>query len=142
MPLPGHVYLLGAGPGDPELLTIKAARILQSADIVLHDSLVSPEVLAFIPVSAERIDVGKRAGFRLLTQDNINSLLVDAARRHEIVVRLKGGDPFVFGRGGEEAQALLPRYFTVFFDEIKDIAPDLGDILLSPVPRIGDKTLH
>jgi uroporphyrin-III C-methyltransferase len=106
MPLPGHVYLLGAGPGDPELLTRKAARILQSANIVLHDSLVSPEVLAFIPVSAERIDVGKRAGFRLLTQNDVNSLLVDAARRHEIVVRLKGGDPLLFGRAAEEIQAL------------------------------------
>jgi len=113
MPLPGHVYLLGAGPGDPELLTIKAARILQSADIVLHDSLVSPEVLAFIPVSAERIDVGKRAGFRLLTQDNINSLLVDAARRHEIVVRLKGGDPLLFGRAAEEIQALRRQNISV-----------------------------
>jgi len=106
MPLPGHVYLIGAGPGDPELLTLKAARILQSANVVLHDSLVSAEVLALIPASAERIDVGKRAGFRLLTQDDINSLLVDAACKYETVVRLKGGDPLLFGRAAEEIQAL------------------------------------
>jgi len=106
MPLPGHVYLLGAGPGDPELLTLKSLRILQSANIVLHDSLVSPEILALIPATTERIDVGKRAGFRLFTQDDINSLLIDAARKHEIVVRLKGGDPLLFGRAAEEIQAL------------------------------------
>jgi uroporphyrin-III C-methyltransferase len=106
MALPGHVYLVGAGPGDPELLTLKALRILRSANIVLHDSLVSPEVLNLIPASAERIDVGKRAGFRLLTQDDINSLLVAAAQNHEIVVRLKGGDPLLFGRAAEEIQVL------------------------------------
>ena len=106
MPLPGSVYLLGAGPGDPELLTLKSLRILQSAGIVLHDSLVSPEILALIPASAQRIDVGKRAGFRLLTQDDINALLVDAAHKHEIVVRLKGGDPLLFGRAAEEIHAL------------------------------------
>lgn len=104
--LSGKVYLLGAGPGDPELLTLKSARILQSASIVLHDSLVSPEILALIPSTAERVDVGKSAGFRLLTQDDINSLLVDAAHKHEIVVRLKGGDPLLFGRAAEEIQAL------------------------------------
>jgi len=106
VPLPGHVYLVGAGPGDPELLTLRALRVLQSADIVLHDSLVSAEILALIPSAAQRIDVGKRAGFRLLTQDDINSLLVDAAGKHEIVVRLKGGDPLLFGRAAEEIQAL------------------------------------
>jgi uroporphyrin-III C-methyltransferase len=100
------VYLIGAGPGDPELLTVKATRILQSAQIVLHDSLVSPEVLALIPASAQRVDVGKRAGLRLLSQSDINSLLVDAARKHEIVVRLKGGDPLLFGRAAEEMEAL------------------------------------
>ena len=106
MSLPGHVFLLGAGPGDPELLTLKALRLLQSADIVLHDSLVSSEILALISPTAERIDVGKRAGFRLLTQDDINALLVDAARKRKIVVRLKGGDPLLFGRAAEEIHAL------------------------------------
>ena len=100
------VHLIGAGPGDPELLTVKALRILQSAEIVLHDSLVSPEILNLIPASAQRIDVGKRAGFRLLTQQDINALLVDAARKHKTVVRLKGGDPMLFGRAAEEIEAL------------------------------------
>jgi uroporphyrin-III C-methyltransferase len=104
--LPGHVYLLGAGPGDPELLTLKSLRILRSANIVLHDSLVSAEILALIPATAECIDVGKRAGHRLLTQDDINALLIAAAHKYEIVVRLKGGDPLLFGRAAEEIQAL------------------------------------
>ena len=101
-----HVFLIGAGPGDPELLTMKAVRVLQSANIVLHDSLVSPEILSLIPSSATRVDVGKRAGFRLLTQSDVNALLVDAAKQHEIVVRLKGGDPLLFGRAAEEIEAL------------------------------------
>jgi uroporphyrin-III C-methyltransferase len=102
----GKVFLLGAGPGDPELLTVKALRILQGANVVLHDSLVSDEILRLIPAGAEKIDVGKRAGFKLLTQDEINSLLVAAAKDHRIVVRLKGGDPMLFGRAAEEIRAL------------------------------------
>jgi uroporphyrin-III C-methyltransferase / precorrin-2 dehydrogenase / sirohydrochlorin ferrochelatase len=104
--LQGKVYLIGAGPGDPDLLTQKAVRLLQSADVVLHDSLVSREILALIASKAQRIDVGKRAGQRLLTQEEINALLVDAAQRHKIVVRLKGGDPLLFGRAAEEMEAL------------------------------------
>jgi uroporphyrin-III C-methyltransferase len=102
----GKVYLVGAGPGDPELLTIKAARILAQADIVLHDSLVSREVLQLVPRQAAIIDVGKRCGMKLLTQDEINTLLISYAASHQTVVRLKGGDPSVFGRAGEELQAL------------------------------------
>jgi len=104
--LPGKVFLIGAGPGDPDLLTLKAARLLQSANVVFHDALVSHEILALISPTAPRIDVGKRAGFRLLTQSDINSLLVDAATKHPIVVRLKGGDPLLFGRAAEEIEAL------------------------------------
>jgi len=100
------VFLIGAGPGDPELLTVRALRILQTTEVVLHDSLVSPEILSLIPASAQRIDVGKRAGFRLLTQSDINSLLVDAAGKHGVIVRLKGGDPSLFGRAAEEIEAL------------------------------------
>ena len=103
----GKVYLVGSGPGDPELLTLKAARILQSADVVLHDSLVSEEVLAMISPKAELINVGKRCGHKLLTQEEINSLLISLAASHEVVVRLKGGDPLIFGRAGEEIEALL-----------------------------------
>ncbi len=105
-PHPAKVFLIGAGPGDPDLLTVKALSILQSAQIVLHDSLVSPEILALIPRAAHRVDVGKRAGHRLLTQDEINSLLVDAASKHQIVVRLKGGDSLLFGRAAEEIDTL------------------------------------
>jgi uroporphyrin-III C-methyltransferase len=102
----GKVYLVGAGPGDPELLTVKAARILAQADIVLHDSLVSREVLQLISPRAEIIDVGKRCGMKLLTQDEINALLISYAASRHTVVRLKGGDPSVFGRAGEELEAL------------------------------------
>ncbi len=102
----GKVYLVGAGPGDPELLTLRAARLLQQADIVLHDALVSAEILAMIG-SARVIDIGKRCGTKLLTQDEINSLLIAYASEHNIVVRLKGGDPSIFGRAGEEIEALL-----------------------------------
>ena len=94
----GKVFLVGAGPGDSELLTVKALRLLRSANIVVHDSLVSPEILDLISTQAQRIDVGKRRGFRLLSQGDINSLLVASAASHEIVVRLKGGDPMLFGR--------------------------------------------
>ncbi|HVM76138.1 MAG TPA: uroporphyrinogen-III C-methyltransferase [Candidatus Saccharimonadales bacterium] len=120
MPLPGHVYLIGAGPGDPELLTVKALRKLRGANVVLHDSLVSPEILALIPETAERIDVGKRAGFRLLTQDDINALLIDAARKHEVVVRLKCGDPLLFGRAAEEIHALRQHGLSV------DVVPGIS----------------
>jgi uroporphyrin-III C-methyltransferase len=102
----GKVYLVGAGPGDPELLTLKAARILADADVVLYDALVSKEVLAMVSRSAQLIDVGKRAGKKLLTQEEINSLLVSYATKTTIVVRLKGGDPLLFGRAGEEIDAL------------------------------------
>ncbi|GAC1682611.1 MAG: uroporphyrinogen-III C-methyltransferase [Candidatus Acidiferrum sp.] len=102
----GKVYVVGAGPGDPDLLTVKAARILANADIVLHDSLVSAEVLELVSANAEIIDVGKRCGMKLLTQEEINALLVSYAASHRSVVRLKGGDPSVFGRAGEEIEAL------------------------------------
>jgi uroporphyrin-III C-methyltransferase len=102
----GRVYLIGAGPGDAELLTLKAARLLAEADVVLHDALVSREVLARISPRAVVIDVGKRCGRILLTQDEINALLVSYAASYDLVVRLKGGDPSLFGRAGEELEAL------------------------------------
>ena len=97
----GKVYLVGSGPGDPELLTVKARRLLEEADVILHDKLPGPEILADIP-DEKREDVGKRAHGEGTSQQYINERLVELAREGNTIVRLKGGDPFVFGRGGEE----------------------------------------
>jgi len=102
---PGVVWLVGAGPGDPELLTVKAFNALRAADVLVHDGLVSSEILDLAPTAARRIDVSKRKSRHTLPQDDINQLLVALAREGLTVVRLKGGDPFLFGRGGEELAA-------------------------------------
>ena len=102
----GKVYLVGAGPGEPELLTVKGLRLLESADVVVHDRLIDERLLAMANPDAALIDVGKVPGERGRTQANISDLLVREARLGKTVVRLKGGDPFVFGRGGEEAETL------------------------------------
>ena len=102
----GKVTLVGAGPGDPGLLTLKGAEAIKSADVVLYDRLVGAGVLELIPDGAKRIDVGKRCGSHRVSQDEINRLLLDHALDGKNVVRLKGGDSFVFGRGGEELELL------------------------------------
>ncbi|WP_225204821.1 uroporphyrinogen-III C-methyltransferase [Novosphingobium huizhouense] len=104
-PEPGRVYLVGAGPGDPDLLTLRAARLLMRAQVVVHDGLVDPSILAMAPRTARMISVAKSRSRHTLKQDEINALLVREALEGHDVIRLKGGDPFVFGRGGEEAEA-------------------------------------
>lgn len=103
----GRIILVGAGPGDPDLLTLRAARALSTADVVVHDGLVDPRVLALAPPEADRISVAKSRARHTLSQAEIGALLVRTARGGRIVVRLKGGDPFIFGRGGEEVEAAL-----------------------------------
>ncbi|KMQ51903.1 Uroporphyrinogen-III methyltransferase [Chitinispirillum alkaliphilum] len=103
----GKVYLLGAGPGDPSLITVKAAQVLRVADVVVYDYLASPRLLEMVDRKAEKIYVGKLAGKHTVTQQKINSILIEKAKQGALVARLKGGDPFVFGRGGEECVALF-----------------------------------
>ncbi len=103
----GKVYLVGAGPGDPGLITLKGKGLLECADVVIYDALVSPQILGMINPQAEKIHAGKRRGRHSLVQDDITLLLIEKAQTKAVIVRLKGGDPFVFGRGGEEMEDLL-----------------------------------
>ncbi|MBV8115242.1 MAG: uroporphyrinogen-III C-methyltransferase, partial [Silvibacterium sp.] len=102
----GKVYLVGAGPGDPELLTVRAARLLAAAELVLHDDLVPPAILALANPRALTVNVGKRCGAKRITQEEINRLMVEKAQQGVSIVRLKSGDPLVFGRAAEEMDAL------------------------------------
>ena len=108
------VYLVGAGPGDPDLITVKAIKALKKADVVIYDRLANEEILD-MQKSAELIYVGKKAGEHYKKQDEINQILIDQGQKHDVVVRLKGGDPFVFGRGGEEMLTLLEKGIAVEF---------------------------
>ena len=127
----GHVSLVGAGPGDPDLLTLRAAHALAEADIVFYDALVSREALELAP-RAQKFCVGKRAGRPSLPQGTIQALLIRAARRGKRVVRLKGGDPFLFGRGGEEALAL--RAAGIAFDVVPGVSSALAAPALAGIP--------
>lgn len=128
----GKVFLVGAGPGDPELLTLKALRAIERADLVLYDDLVSEAVLALVPPAALAVSVGKRAGRALVTQDEIHRRMIDAARAGLAVVRLKGGDPLIFGRAGEEIEAL--RVAGVDFEIVPGVTAALAAAASARIP--------
>lgn len=128
----GKVYLVGAGPGDPELLTLKAVRLLQAADAVLYDDLVAPEILNLITPKAQLHRVGKRCGTKTIRQDEINFLMIGLAEAGLQVVRLKSGDPLVFGRAGEEMEAL--RRAGIPFEIVPGVTSALGAAAIAQIP--------
>ena len=128
----GKVYLVGAGPGDPELLTVKALRLLRTADVVLHDDLVTPEILQLISPNAEVQNVGKRCGVKTIRQEEINFLMVARAASGLEVVRLKSGDPLIFGRAGEEIEAL--RHSDVEYEIVPGVTSALGAAAAAGIP--------
>lgn len=130
--LPGTVFLVGSGPGDPDLLTVKAARLLGQADAVVYDNLISPEILALINPDAERVYAGKQRDNHALPQEEISRLLVKLAQRHRVVVRLKGGDPYIFGRGGEEAEILAEHH--IRFEVVPGITAASGVASYAGIP--------
>jgi uroporphyrin-III C-methyltransferase len=130
--LKGKVYLVGAGPGDPELLTVKALRLLRSADAVLHDDLVAPEILQLIPSTAQIHNVGKRCGKKKILQGEINFLMVALAALGLRVVRLKGGDPLIFGRAGEEIESL--RRANIPYEIVPGVTSAMGAAAAAQIP--------
>jgi uroporphyrin-III C-methyltransferase len=128
----GKVYLVGAGPGDPELLTLKALRVLKTADAVLHDDLVAPEILKLIPLTAQVHNVGKRCGKKKILQEEINFLMLALADSGLRVVRLKSGDPLIFGRAGEEIEAL--RRDNIPFEIVPGVSSAMGAAAAAQIP--------
>ena len=128
----GKVYLVGAGPGDPELLTLKALRLLRTSDVILHDELIGHQILKLAPETTFRRNVGKRGGRKNIRQQEIDTLLVEYARMGLQVVRLKGGDPLVFGRAGEEVEAL--RRANIDFEIVPGISSMLGAAAAVQIP--------
>lgn len=128
----GKVYLVGAGPGDPELLTLKALRVLKTADAVLHDDLVSPLILQLVPPTAQLHDVGKRCGTKKIQQEEINFLMAALADSGLLVVRLKSGDPMIFGRAGEEIESL--RKAGIDYEIVPGVTSALGAAAAAQIP--------
>ncbi len=128
----GKVYIVGAGPGDPELLTLKAWRLIKKADVVLYDALVSKDIIELISNDCEAITVGKRSGRHSAAQEDINQLLITKAYHHKTVVRLKGGDPYIFGRGGEEVSALVAA--NVDFEVVPAVTAAAGAAAYAGIP--------
>jgi len=131
-PAPGKVWLVGAGPGDPDLLTLRAARLIERAQVIVHDGLVDPRILAMAPADARLVCVAKRRSRHTLPQDEINALLVAEATAGRQVLRLKGGDPFIFGRGGEELEAC--RRAGVAVEVVPGISAALGGAAAAQLP--------
>ena len=128
----GKVYLVGAGPGDPDLITLKAIELIKKADVVLYDRLVSKKILAMIPKRCKSIYVGRAVGDDTTHQDNTNELMVKYAKLKKTVVRLKGGDPIIFGRGGEEAEFL--KSFKIKYEIIPGITSGIGSATYAGIP--------
>lgn len=128
----GKVYIVGAGPGDPKLITLKAVEVIKKADVVLYDRLVSKKIISMIPKGAEKIYVGRDVGDDYKHQDSTNDLMLKFAKKKNSIVRLKGGDPFIFGRGGEEAEFL--RAHKIKYELIPGITSGIGSAEYSGIP--------
>jgi uroporphyrin-III C-methyltransferase len=128
----GTVYLVGAGPGDPKLITLRALELIKKADVVLYDRLVSKKTISMIPKKAKKIYVGRDVGDDYKHQDATNQLMIKYAKLHKSVVRLKGGDPFIFGRGGEEAEYL--RKYKIKFEIVPGITSGVGSAIYCGIP--------
>jgi len=129
---PGKVYLVGAGPGDPKLLTVKAVELIKEADVVIYDRLVGESILKLAPEKTEKIYVGKRTGKHEVPQDKITEIIIEKAQSGGKIVRLKGGDPFIFGRGGEEAEALVEK--GIKFEVVPGISSSVAAPMYAGIP--------